>query len=451
MGNHRVLTVVVKECDILEPKDINDIVHTIDELSSSDLIEGDKNGHFKDQRDAMKREYEKTHPWLTFEMDVRRLPNTAWMHLCEIISKAKHVANAPIDPENATKMYDIFLAKGAAATTAIEGNTLTEEDVLKQVHGKLNLPESQEYLKVETRNIIDACNGFVRDLRQSDPSDCILTVDFVKSLNLKALDGLVLEDGVVPGEIRRHSVVVAGYRGAPNEDCRFLLERMCVEVEKMVAHHDEQSKFMNAIFAALFAHVYLALIHPFGDGNGRTSRLLEVYILLRAGFPMPTCQLLSNHYNKTLSEYYRRLDAVSKKREFMEFNAYALLGFVDGLREQVEQIQQEQVRVTWVNYVHDEFSEKTTEAGKRQRNLALSISRDFSFRRIQDVLAADLDMGRAYAPLAPKTLTRDINVLVNMGLIRRTARKRVRPHIERITSFLPWKNDNSDEDGEQRA
>ncbi|MBM1674580.1 Fic family protein [Sulfitobacter mediterraneus] len=379
-------------------------------------------------------------------MDVTRLPHQSWMDLGEIISKAKHVANAPIDPDHATKMYNIFLAKGAAATTAIEGNTLTEEDVLKQVEGGLKLPDSQEYLQKETQNIIDACNGFVEDLRHSNPADCEVTVDFIRSLNLKALEGLDLEDGVVPGEIRRHSVVVAGYRGAPNEDCYYLLERMCEVVEEMLcSDNDEQSKFMKAIFAALFSHVYIALIHPFGDGNGRTSRLLEVYILLRAGFPMPTCQLLSNHYNKTRTEYYRKLDAISKKGELMEFNSYALQGFVDGLREQVEQIQLEQVRVTWVNYVHAEFADKTTEAAKRQRNLALAISRSNELRRIQDVLAADLEMGRTYAQLAVKTLTRDINVLVDMELIRRTPRKRVRPNIEKITSFLPWKNDVDDE------
>ncbi len=36
-----------------------------------------------------------------------------------------------------------------------------------------------------------------------------------------------LEKGVVPGEVRTHSVVVHGYRGAPAEDCDYLLSRLC--------------------------------------------------------------------------------------------------------------------------------------------------------------------------------------------------------------------------------
>ena len=48
---------------------------------------------------------------------------------------------------------------------------------------------------------------------------------------------------------------------------------------------------------AMMAHLYLAWIHTFGDGNGRTARLLEFLILARSGkvplpaarCPQPTC------------------------------------------------------------------------------------------------------------------------------------------------------------------
>jgi Fic/DOC family len=38
---------------------------------------------------------------------------------------------------------------------------------------------------------------------------------------------------------------------------------------------------------AILAHLYIAWIHPFGDGNGRAARLMELRILLEAGVPMP--------------------------------------------------------------------------------------------------------------------------------------------------------------------
>lgn len=168
----------------------------------------------------------------------------------------------------------------------------------------------------------------------------------MKSRNSKVLEGLDLEDDVVPGEIRKHSAVVGGYRGAPADECFHLLECMCDKINEIMQVGPE-NKHLKALMAALFSHIYIALIHPFGDGNGRTSRLLEVYILLKAGYPMPTCQLLSNHYNKTRSAYYLQLNKISKarKEDITEFITYATQGFVDGLKEQVDLIQFEQIRV----------------------------------------------------------------------------------------------------------
>ncbi len=387
------------------------------------------------------REYLRTHPWINFKIKTDRFTPKTWTLFGEITSKADHVANAPIAPARAKEFYEVFLAKGAAATTAIEGNTLTEEQVQKQVEGALELPKSQEYLQKEVQNILDASNGFVQDLANSEPAR--FCVQFVESLNAKALDGLTLEEGVVPGKIRRHDVRVARYKGAPVEDCYFLLEEMNKHIESFLSlAEDDEFKKVKAIIAALFSHVYIALIHPFGDGNGRTSRLLEVYILLQAGFPMPTCQLLSNHYNKTRNEYYRQLDLISKNGgDLSGFFEYALQGFADGLRDQVAQIQLEQVRVTWLNYIHDRFRSKATEAHKRRRDLALAISTDVAERSIDEILSGNLQLSRAYSLLADKTLTRDINELVRMQIILRAPYRKLRPNVGKITGFLPWRHD----------
>jgi len=53
-------------------------------------------------------------------------------------------------------------------------------------------------------------------------------------------------------------------------------------------------------YQAIVTHVYLKWIHPFGDGNGRTGRLLEFYILLRAGLPNIVSHVLSNFYRNKI-------------------------------------------------------------------------------------------------------------------------------------------------------
>ena len=112
-----------------------------------------------------------------------------------------------------------------------------------------------------------------------------------------------------------------------------------------------------------------------GDGNGRTARLVEFQILLGAGVPTPAAHLLSNHYNQTRTEYYRQLDRASKSGgDIVPFIEYAARGFVDGLREQLHKIRDQQWDVSWRSYVHEKFRDQSGTNAKRQRDLVLELS-----------------------------------------------------------------------------
>ena len=188
------------------------------------------------------------------------------------------------------------------------------------------------------------------------------------------LSGLEVEDHVRPGEYRTELVGVAGYCGAPWEDCPHLMERLCDWLNTGFDAKDEDWKFVYALIKSIYAHLYIAWIHPFGDGNGRAARMIEFLLLIQSGVPWPAAHLLSNHYNKTRDRYYAGLAKSSKaKNGVVEFLMYAVEGFVDGLKEQLDYIRQQQWRVTWENYVHEVFRDKDTTAGKRQKHLVLDM------------------------------------------------------------------------------
>lgn len=384
-----------------------------------------------------KRTYEQTHPWITFDLDSRRFSPRVWILLGEAASKASHIAGVPLAPKVAKELHTIFLAKGARATTAIEGNTLTEEQVKAQVEGKLSLPPSQKYLQQEVQNIIDSCNWLLDDLKANGARE--ITAEFCCDLNRRVLHGLDLEEGVEAGKIRRYSVMVGNvYRGAPPEDCEFLLERLCESLQQTKAVNEHEAR-ETAILKALFAHIYLALIHPFGDGNGRTARLLEFYILLQHGFPSPTGQLLSNHYNLTRAQYYSELDRISKTGgEVQSFVAYALQGFVDGLKEQIDIIRDEQLTVAWENYVYGQFHGKKSPADARRRELVLQLGADGKMVKNSDVMGLSPRLAKEYAGKTERTLSRDLNVLIEMGLIKRHPGHQISARSEIIKAFLPW-------------
>ena len=331
-------------------------------------------------------------------------------------AKCEQIASVPLLPDTAERLHQIYLERGVRATTAIEGNTLSEEEISKLARGELNLPPSKQYLGIEVQNILDACDDMLDGIRRGAAP--ALDVRRVKDLNRMTLSGLdvILSDEVAPGELRSHEVGVFRYRGAPARECEYLISRMCQWLEGI--SFDLGSPLAAPILKAILAHLYLAWIHPFGDGNGRTARLLEYQILLSAGVPSPAGHLLSNHYNDTRSEYYRRLDRSSRVRGGdMEFIVYALQGFADGLDGQIAEIREQILDTTWTNYVHAQFADMNSGVDTRRRHLALDLSSADAPVPRAAIRTLTPRLAEAYLNRTAKTITRDVNYLKRMGLV----------------------------------
>lgn len=389
-----------------------------------------------------KDSYLDSHPWLSFKVNLSTAPPALWVHLGEARSKIEHIEGAALRPETADRLHRLFLAKGVRATTAIEGNTLTEEQVLDRLEGKLELPPSQEYLGQEIDNILRAVNDIAATLLDTGPVP--LELGMIKEFNREVLQGLPLEEGVIPGEIPAHSVVVGKYVGAPAGDCEYLLERLVEWLngpDFAPPATDSDMKLVYAVVKAVMAHLYLAWIHPFGDGNGRASRLVEFQILVSSGVPFPAAHLLSNHYNLTRAEYYRQLDRSSKAGgDVIPFLGYAVQGFVDGLREQIKLIRAQQWDVAWENYVYDAFKGEKGPAADRQRALVLALG-DRIDEAVPKSELRELTprVAELFAGKTGKTLTRDVNVLKEMDLVDELGRGRFRARTEIVLAFLPAK------------
>lgn len=387
------------------------------------------------------RTFDGTHPWITFALNLNRPLTTLWVLLGEASSKIEHIEGVPLQPVVAQTMHRLFMAKGVLATTAIEGNTLSEEEVIKHMEGRLELPRSKEYLKTEVDNILKACERITTELAEGQLSQ--LSRPTIQEYNRLVLAGLPGEEGTLPGEVRSHSVTVGNYRGAPAEDCAFLLDRLCEWLNSKDFEAPGQMselKMPLAIIKAIMAHLYIAWIHPFGNGNGRTARLIELHILISAGVPTPAAHLLSNHYNQTRSEYYRMLDLASKSGgDVIPFLQYAAQGFVDGLREQISLIRGQQWHLAWRDFVDEAFGQNQTAADQRRKMLLLDLSWHEDDLSASEIRILTPRVAAAYAAITSKGLTRDLNALIDMGLVLRQGTT-YRARTENILAFLPLRH-----------
>ena len=345
--------------------------------------------------------------------------------------------NIPIRPDYRRELLSVSLNKGALATTAIEGNTLTEKD-LNQIQKGEDLEPSRKYQQQEVENILEAFNTILTELvREKNPA--IITPELIRRFNEMVGRNIGDAFGGNPGQFRRRNVTVGAYRPPSFEKIEGLVQKFCTWLIRDF-HYTQNQNFDEAVLEAIVSHVYIAWIHPFLDGNGRTARLLEFYLLMRAGVPNIASHILSNHYNNTRTEYYRQLQHSTETGDLSAFIQYALEGFRDGLENTINVIHKEQTELTWNNYVHD-ITEKMQDEGKnrktlqRIRQLAYNIPGD-RFCSLEEILVLSSKIAEGYRKLNAMTLRRDLNLLVEKNLLK-TEKNKYRTNYELLHSFLP--------------
>lgn len=363
------------------------------------------------------RTYEKTHPWIDFQFDWKQATPNFWFLLGQAVAMIEQIKATFLPPAAAARLRRVHFVRGAAATTAIEGNSLTIEDVRKllESEGKFQKPPSKHYLEQEVQNVLELYNEIGASVLDGRPSK--LTVDTILYYNGRLLTKLASENTSPPGDFRSHRVHITGttYVGAPTDDLPYLTNRLCEWLNRSSEQWESFTPVTSGIIRALLAHLYIAWIHPFADGNGRTARALEFQILLAAGVPDVAAHLLSNYYNETRATYYEQLAQSSQKSVIFPFLEYAIQGFVESLQETLKEIAKIQTIIHWENFVHEQFAGKDTEAGLRRQELVLSLHPN-EYAPIREIPYLTPRLAAFYAGKTRKTIRRDLNALKKMGL-----------------------------------
>jgi Fic family protein len=108
----------------------------------------------------------------------------------------------------------------------------------------------------------------------------------------------------VAGKIRQHQVGISGSKFCPPYpiELEFLLR-------DFFDWYNQNKKKLHPVHLAGLVHLKFVTIHPFGDGNGRISRLLMNYVLNKNGYPM-----LIIPYSQRMS-YYTALERSQLKKD----------------------------------------------------------------------------------------------------------------------------------------
>jgi Fic family protein len=342
--------------------------------------------------------------------------------LGECDAYVKALSDVPLKPEYRDKLLRVSLIKGAQATTAIEGNTLSQEEIEKLEEG-WRLPPSKEYLEIEVKNILEAFNSLLPEI-VLEGKVRIVTPELIREFHQMIGKNLGEHFDAIPGRFRDDNRVVGQYLAPDYKFVPELVNRLCIWLRREFHYNDGQN-FSTSVIQAIITHVYIEWIHPFGDGNGRTGRLLEFYILLRSGLPSIVSHILSNFYNQTRPEYYRQLDQARKKRSLTGFIKYAVQGFRDGLKENLSVIQEGQFSIFWHYHIYETFADikytkKTAFKRKRELILEMPINQEFDVDQIVELTPG---VAKKYATVNRATVLRDLKELQQLNLLIKVGRK----------------------------
>jgi len=349
-----------------------------------------------------------------FTVNLKEFPFGFWKNLGEAGSKCAHLTRAPLLPSTWQHLATVYLVKGVHATTAIEGNTLTELEVMAIYKKELTLPPSRLYLAKEVENVIKAMNE-----AWARPVTGPLSADEVCSMNARVLADLQVADHVLPGKYRLAPVGVGRYACPPAAD----VPRYMQSFIKWYNSFPESGSGLDivgwSIIKAVAAHLYFVLIHPFGDGNGRTARLIEWRTLDRAGIASVATHVLSNHYNLTRTRYYEMLDRASIGRDMTSFFCYAVEGLVDQLATQLDYIYGQYDNLVYLDIVRQKTPGVSKEVVERRQELALAISQAPAPGVPTGAIAGlNATLAKRYADASAKTLSRDLHALEKAELIK---------------------------------
>lgn len=306
--------------------------------------------------------------WDQFTFEHRMNTEDLMADLISIEAYRESATNLVLPPDWREQLDRLNRVRAVHGTTALEGNPLSEAEVSHQME-IAEKPEEAARLKAtrEQQQIRNAglAQNWVRE--RFSPECAPISVSDILHMH-KMITEAADETHNIPGQFRTFSVVVGTpelggvHKGAPHTNVSKLMDKYIgfVNSRKMSANHP--------VIRALLAHFFLVTIHPFGDGNGRVSRLVEAGILFQGGYNVFGFYGLSNYFYRNEAAYKMTLQQCRKSQPFdvSAFIKFGLQGFAAELKGINNFIKAKLNRVVYRAMLVRAYNQKT---GERRRVL----------------------------------------------------------------------------------
>jgi Fic family protein len=222
-------------------------------------------------------------------------------NLVDIASAREAVLNSYLIPKWEVSLRKDALIRASHASTAIEGNPLTIEEVSMLAHGrKVTAARKAEQEVLNYLKVLEKIEKY-----QQKKKITKLHKDISKDILEKSeYEGRYRELQVYVGNSKTGDVIFMPPQ--PEEVPGFMKEFL-----EWVNSGD--AKKLDPVMVAGISHYEFVRIHPFVDGNGRTARSLATLILYLREFDIKRFFALDDYYDSDRNSYYKALDSVDPR------------------------------------------------------------------------------------------------------------------------------------------
>ena len=274
--------------------------------------------------------------WERFSFEYQLNPQDLFRDLVSIEAYKEASLNLVFPQEWQHQLDRLNRVRAVHGTTAIEGNPLSEAEVAHQMerleqqdHDDDRTTATKEQLQI--RNAGEAQSWVRQRFLPNSPPISLGDISTMHEMITRDSDTI----NNIPGRFRDFPGVVGTedlggvHRGTPHERLPRLMEEYIdfINSRRLDDNHP--------VIRALLAHFFLVTIHPFGDGNGRVSRLVEAGILFQLGYNVHGFYGLSNYFYRHEQDYKSILQLCRKNQPFdvTPFIRFGVAGFARELKD----------------------------------------------------------------------------------------------------------------------
>ena len=354
---------------------------------------------------------------INFDMRLRIEDPRVVQLVAKVEALASVIRGIPIPPHVQYRLDRLNVLRAVRGTTGIEGTDLSEEEVAEI----LSAPPEEIILKNGTRNReeqevrnAEALMKHVAEMLRRDPT-LPLNENIIRRFHEIITQDIEYEHNE-PGRYRTYGVNAGSY----------LPPQTGEEVQSLMAKFIDwfntgRPSEWSPVIRAIIGHFYVISIHPFGDGNGRTSRAVESYLLFQAGVNARGFYSLANYYYRNRSDYVNHLEYVrfNSDGDLTRFVIFALKGLAEELEAVHGEVLEEVRVISFRDYARETLGTEGklgTPVGERLFHFILGLGRDpISLKALR---SGEHPLSYIYKDVTNKTLMRDVHFLQEHQLVK---------------------------------